>query len=253
MNALLSVTLCYHGVSNTWESPLAVRPDQFKKHICMLIAAGYHAGTIEEVLRARRRVFHVTFDDGFKSILEVCPFLRSLTIPFTIFICSAYRGTVIVPELSDDLAAQRDEFAALTWDELRELAREGVEIGSHGLSHRRFTELTDEALRSELAASKLEIEHEIGRACRYVSYPYGSYNARVVGAAANAGFEAGWTMSAGPLQRTLLSAPRIGVYRRDSARRLRAKTLLGVRLTRQVVFVGRQQWQQKSARLTEEL
>ena len=206
----------------------------------MLVAAGYRPGTMEDALRGKRRVLHVTFDDGFKSILQVYPLLRSMGIPLTVFVCSRYDGNVTIPELAADAAARPDQFAALAWDDLRELAREGVEVGSHGLNHRRFTGLSDRELREELTESKHEIEHEIGQACRYVAYPYGDYDHRTMRAAKNAGFVAGCTMSSGPLQRTLLSVPRIGVYPRDTTYRVRAKTLLPIRLTRQAIPARRQ-------------
>ncbi len=64
--------------------------------------------------------------------------------------------------------------AMLTWDELREMARDPlVTIGAHGVTHRRLSRLDDESARRELADGRARIEAELGRPVRHLAYPYG--------------------------------------------------------------------------------
>jgi len=77
----------------------------------------------------------------------------------------------------------------LDWNELSELGKRGFEIGSHGVSHKKFTELEISALREELAGSKKIIEEKTGRKVSALSYPHGRYNAAVKKEAEVAGYE----------------------------------------------------------------
>lgn len=64
-------------------------------------------------------------------------------------------------------------FAPVSWDQLREMHREGLDIGSHSISHPIFSTLTDEELHSELTHSQERILNEIGNAPRGICYPNG--------------------------------------------------------------------------------
>ncbi|MGE0449270.1 MAG: polysaccharide deacetylase family protein [Vicinamibacterales bacterium] len=61
----------------------------------------------------------------------------------------------------------------LAWDDVRQLADAGIEIGSHGCSHTVLTALTDDEARDEIVRSKLAIERELDRPCELFSYPNG--------------------------------------------------------------------------------
>jgi len=63
--------------------------------------------------------------------------------------------------------------ALLTWDQVREMAAEGIEIGSHTMTHAMLSRLTPLELREELRGSKAMIEQEIQRPCETIAYPVG--------------------------------------------------------------------------------
>jgi peptidoglycan/xylan/chitin deacetylase (PgdA/CDA1 family) len=82
----------------------------------------------------------------------------------------------------------------MTWDEVREMSRDGFEIGSHGASHINIAKTTDEELNEEVVESKRLIEKEIGRPVTVLAYPFGqrdSFDDRVVGALRRAGYAFG--------------------------------------------------------------
>lgn len=64
-------------------------------------------------------------------------------------------------------------FAPVSWDQLREMHKEGLDIGSHSVSHPIFSSLTNEELHSELALSRKRIFEEIGEAPKGICYPNG--------------------------------------------------------------------------------
>lgn len=66
--------------------------------------------------------------------------------------------------------------AALTWEELRQLAQEPlVTIGAHTMNHLALSSLNDDELRTEVLESKAEIERHIGRGVHHFAYPYGGF------------------------------------------------------------------------------
>lgn len=81
------------------------------------------------------------------------------------------------------------EFGALTWAQARELDAEGIEIGSHTVTHPILPNVLDaEALQFELAASKARLEEMLGRQVPLFCYPNGRADARVQRATASAGY-----------------------------------------------------------------
>ncbi len=81
----------------------------------------------------------------------------------------------IVNKLAVDLpASPPEEFAPLTWDEVRSLAREGVEFGPHTRSHPILSQVTEpELLKDEILGSKSRIEEELKAPAIHFCYPNG--------------------------------------------------------------------------------
>jgi peptidoglycan/xylan/chitin deacetylase (PgdA/CDA1 family) len=87
--------------------------------------------------------------------------------------------------------------AFLSWDEVRELTRFGVSIGSHTVTHPILSDLAAPDLARELADSKTRIECELQRECVAVAYPNGGpadVSPAVFAAGAVAGYRAGFTL-----------------------------------------------------------
>jgi peptidoglycan/xylan/chitin deacetylase (PgdA/CDA1 family) len=166
---------------------------------------------------SRFRRVRVTFDDAFRSAGSVIPSLRALGVPVQMFVCSGFArvgAPLTIPELAGD---DPEELATMTWDQLRGLADDGVEMGSHGISHAHLPALADEELRRELAESKESIESELGRPCTELAYPYGEHDQRVRGLARQAGYERAYALRA--RGDDPYAAPRLDLYRRHTPAR----------------------------------
>jgi peptidoglycan/xylan/chitin deacetylase (PgdA/CDA1 family) len=72
--------------------------------------------------------------------------------------------------------------------ELRDMARHGITLGSHGTSHDSFLHLSAEALDRELAESKRLLEQWGDRPVRWVAYPHGDFSDAVADAVRRAGY-----------------------------------------------------------------
>jgi glycosyltransferase involved in cell wall biosynthesis/peptidoglycan/xylan/chitin deacetylase (PgdA/CDA1 family) len=222
-----SLVLCYHAVSATWSHVLAVDPKVFERQIRVLLARGYQPAPMAEIVKGDRKLLHVTFDDGYRSALNGLLILKRLRVPATMFVCPAYAddgGVVDARYLGGEAEAYANELRSLTWDALRHIDASEVEIGSHSLTHAHLTELSDGELHRELSESRTRIEDELGRRCRYLSYPHGEEDARVRAAARRAGYAAAFTTAVRDHTVNPFVVPRVAIYRHDGRIRFAVKT-----------------------------
>jgi peptidoglycan/xylan/chitin deacetylase (PgdA/CDA1 family) len=224
------LVLCYHAVSERWRSALTISPGALEDQLGRVLARGYEPVTFTRAVLdpPAARTVAVTFDDAFRSVRDVAlPVLRRLGVPATVFAPTALVGRP-EPMAWAGLEAwargpHADELRGLGWDDLAELAATGWEIGSHTRTHPRLPSLDDEALAGELHGSRTDCETALGRPCQALAYPYGAVDARVVRAAAAAGYQAAASPLGLPLGHPRLAFGRIGLYERDDQARLRAK------------------------------
>lgn len=80
----------------------------------------------------------------------------------------------------------------MTWDEIRQLKSEGIQIGSHSVSHPPLATIEDEEeLKTELLSSALRIKEMINEFPSTISYPVGSYDSRVKRISREVGYQLG--------------------------------------------------------------
>ncbi len=89
------------------------------------------------------------------------------------------------------------EFSALSWEQVREMDGNGVEIGSHTVSHPILTQISPERLHSELTDSRIRLEAELGRSVDLFCYPNGNRNPQVEAAVRRAGYKCAVTATPG--------------------------------------------------------
>ncbi|HWE14267.1 MAG TPA: polysaccharide deacetylase family protein [Solirubrobacteraceae bacterium] len=235
--------LCYHAVSPTWKAALSVTPDALESQLSALLRAGWHGTTFREavVRPPSRRTFAITFDDAFLSVLEhAYPVLTRLGLAATMFAPTAFlsddRRRLLWPGLAEWAETpEAFELDSMSWENLRFLATHGWEIGSHTRTHPRLTQLDDEALRSELEASRQECIANLGTDCDTIAYPYGDVDSRVARATAASGYAAAAALSSSLAPKGLHRWPRIGIYHDDQMWRFRLKvdrTVRRIRATR---------------------
>ena len=119
----------------------------------------------------------------------------------------------------------------LTWPQVRDLAHNGIEIGSHTASHPIMTRISIEQVRTELSESKKWIEEEIGQAVEYFAYPNGQssdLNEQIITEVQNAGYKLAFTLINGTnpynqINRSPYTLKRIFLSYRDSFPRFAAR------------------------------
>jgi peptidoglycan/xylan/chitin deacetylase (PgdA/CDA1 family) len=101
----------------------------------------------------------------------------------------------VIRRLEHDWQMPRDAAPAhgrpMSWDNVREMDRAGMEFGSHGKHHKMLSKLSPEELRIELHDSKATLERELGHAVSWLAYPVGgdrAFNEQVIQASRDAGY-----------------------------------------------------------------
>lgn len=223
------LVLCYHAISPAWPAELSVTPANFERQVHTLLERGYVGTTFSEAVAgaAAPKTVALTFDDGYRSVLDrALPILRRLGLPATLFVSTNFVDTaqpLVWPGIDRWLdSPHHAELFGLSWEELRYLADEGWEIGSHTCSHPRLPQLDDAALAAELEGSRAICERRLGQPCRSIAYPYGNVDARVMAATRTAGYSAAAALPhAGWHHHDPLRWPRVGVYHDHGERRFK--------------------------------
>lgn len=146
-------------------------PAAFRAQVEHVLAAGLHPVRLDAALDllaapVERRCVCVTFDDGYRDNLEqAVPVLRELGVPATIFVPTA---------VIDGTAGYDDPPAAMSWDEIVGMVREGlVYVQSHTLTHPRLPHVDETRARAEIADSKAALEARVGYEVTSFCYPAG--------------------------------------------------------------------------------
>jgi peptidoglycan/xylan/chitin deacetylase (PgdA/CDA1 family) len=90
-----------------------------------------------------------------------------------------------------------EEYAAISPRHALELDRNGVEIGSHTLTHPILTKISDERLHREIRDSRARLESLLKHPVNHFCYPNGDYDHRVLRETMNSGYQSAVTTMSG--------------------------------------------------------
>ena len=153
----------------------ATTRDQFAAHLPGLIEAGFQIGTFADSLQSGEgksplpdNLCVLTFADGHTSSLELAELMSIANVRGTFFLTINY-------------CRDREDF--LKPPAMRELAAAGFDFGTHGVTHRALSGMSDVEMRAELCDSKRWLEDALGRPVRTMSLPAGQGSESVRAAA----------------------------------------------------------------------
>ncbi|GAA3774311.1 polysaccharide deacetylase family protein [Streptomyces chiangmaiensis] len=174
--------LMYHSVAtapNEATHALSVAPEAFAEQMAQLADLGCTPVTTTELARSWReggplpeRPVLITFDDGYEGVhRHALPVLAEHGFVSTLFVSTGWiRG-------AHDTGGGLDTM--LDWDQVRDLAGGGVEIGGHSHTHPQLDQVDDDALWFELLRCKEIVTDELGSVPVSFAYPYGYSSRRV--------------------------------------------------------------------------
>ncbi|MFB7371039.1 polysaccharide deacetylase family protein [Streptomyces sp. NPDC056222] len=158
---------------------LSVSPEAFAEQMAVVADQGLTPLTTTDLATAWRtggalpaRPVLITFDDGYEGVhRHALPALAKHGFASTLFVSTGW------------LRGAYDEGGALDtmldWDQVRELAAAGTEIGGHTHTHPQLDQVDDRRLWYETLRCKEIVREELGKAPVSFAYPYGYSNRRV--------------------------------------------------------------------------
>jgi hypothetical protein len=131
-----------------------------------VVTAEHGVLTRQVIVSGYSGVMSLTFDDGHKTVLtDAMPLLASYGVTATAYIVPSW--TQIDP----------DEY--MTWDNIETLQEAGWDIGSHGMTHHKLTEVDPADLDWEIRQSQAVLRSR-GFPARSFSFPHEAYNQTVM-------------------------------------------------------------------------
>jgi peptidoglycan/xylan/chitin deacetylase (PgdA/CDA1 family) len=188
--------LMYHAVADAPAREtygLSVSPPAFREQMALLAGNGFTPLTTAALATAwresrplPRRPVLITFDDGYEGVhRHAFPALREHGFAATLFASTGWlRGAHEIRGAALD--------RMLDWEQVRELAASGVEIGGHSHTHPQMDQLTDDRLWFEVRRCREILCGELAEVGAgppvSFAYPYGYSSRRVRRTVRAAGF-----------------------------------------------------------------
>ena len=173
-----AVVLTYHRVANERWPSTNVTLQQFTSHLRFLEQEKFNVWPLKKIiahLDAQKpipnKTVAITFDDAYLSVYEnAYPELRSRGYPFTVFVATD--------------ALDNNYTSNMSWAQLRDMVKNGVDIGNHSATHeflimKKLGENSaewEQRVRADIEKAQSRIDNELGIRPVLFAYPYGEYS-----------------------------------------------------------------------------
>jgi peptidoglycan/xylan/chitin deacetylase (PgdA/CDA1 family) len=146
---------------------LSVAPELFEAQMAWLHEQGYRTMRMDTVARCiantacPAQAVALTFDDGYEDAFTTAlPILQRYGFKATFYIISGMVG----------------QPGYMSWEQLRTLLNDGMEIGAHTIDHYDLTTLDPAESERQIVQSKTDLEQQLGINVVSFCYPTGLYN-----------------------------------------------------------------------------
>ena len=187
--------LCYHHLDlhTKIPTPYTTTSEKFAQQLDLIAKSGYSFVSLQQIedyytlhKALPAKSVAITFDDGnHDTYTRALPILKKRAIPFALFI---YTSSI----------AAGHKLGFCNWDDVKDLDKQGVTIGSHSFFHPIMTlppkTITTQAaynawLHSQIEGAKETIETHLGHPIRYFAVPFGAFDTYVYNKLKAGGFK----------------------------------------------------------------
>ena len=160
---------------------LSVSPEDFRTQMDWLYVNGYHAVNFNQVRAyfegARAlpsRPIVITFDDGYEDVYTTAfPILQTHGFTAVSYIVTGFVGRP----------------AYVSREQVLEMDRAGIEIGSHTVDHANLARMSFGSTTYQVLQSKRLLEEMLGHQVVDFAYPSGQFNGQTMAAVRQAGYD----------------------------------------------------------------
>ncbi len=166
---------------------------QLDAHIAYLSAGAFTVWPLMRIIQAIRngeplpdKTVAITIDDAFASLAaHALPRFKAAGLPVTLFVSTDQVGSSAV--------------GYMTWDDVRQAVRDGVDIGAHTVNHVHLVDVPIEVARHEIVDANRRFQAELGFVPQLFAYPYGEASLAVRAIVMEAGYVAAFGQHSGVL------------------------------------------------------
>ena len=185
--------IMYHHVRYTQKAENnSVSPEIFEWQMRYLSKNNFRVLSLDELVqgvKAKKKFSHrsvvITFDDGYDdNYTYAYPILKKYRFPAIIFLPSELINTP----------------GFLTWDQLKEMNQNGIDVGAHTMHHAYLPDLKPDDQLHEIKGSKETIEKKMGLTVKYFAYPSGGFSEPIKDMLKKSGYEGACTTNRGPIR-----------------------------------------------------
>ncbi len=165
--------LMYHsiGIIPNWEESLCTSEATFATHLQYLTDNGYKVVTVQQAFdllsagKSVEKIVAITFDDGYENNLtSALPLLKKHGFAGTFYIVGEKIGKP----------------GYLSYEQLRTLSDNGMELGAHSMSHDPLTIIKPEYLVWQIKEPIALFKKNLDMNITGFSYPNGAYNQEIL-------------------------------------------------------------------------
>lgn len=227
------VVLMYHRVNDFRSNELSVRIDEFRKQVRWLHDMGFRNMRISELesllernepLPDNRHVVF-SFDDGYEdNFTTVVPILKEFGYTGMFYLATDFVGSEKMYPRDRKESGRVEHNRILNWDQVSQMLKDGMEIGSHTMTHAILTEIPDETIWQEINGSKKTLEAKLDVDITSFSYPGGFLNDSLENMVRKAGYRSACAVDMGIwCGGNIMRIPRVGIPASDNMFIFKAK------------------------------
>ena len=187
--------LSYHDFSENKFSKMIVTSAAFEAQMKLLKDKGYHVISMEKFFdfldfktQIPEKSVVITIDDGWLSAYDIAfPIIKKYGYPVTLFVYT-------------DLIGRTKK--TLTWNLVKEMADNGIDMQCHTKTHRDLTQLLKnesfneyiEAIDQEIVEATRVLKEKLNIDTKFIAYPYGKTNHLVIALLQKHGYRGGFSV-----------------------------------------------------------
>jgi peptidoglycan/xylan/chitin deacetylase (PgdA/CDA1 family) len=226
--------LMYHSLAQPGYKPSAgfarfvLETHLFEEQLAWLKTEGYTSATVSAFIQretaleksvpektAPEKTVILTFDDALADFELAVPLLKKYGFTATLFVPTAFVG-----KTSSWLRGVDGEHPMLSWQALRDLAKEGIDIAAHGHGHLQLDNVLLDTAKKDIERGKGLLEDQLGQRVTSFAYPYGYYTSKIKHLVAQAGFAGACAVDKRLAAPDAFALPRLTVAGGTTAKRL---------------------------------
>jgi len=169
---------------------------RFTKQIEYLVQHHYNVWPLSKIVKYLQekkqlpeKTVAITIDDAYKSVYtQAYPLLKKYHLPFIVFVNS--------------LPVIHHSKHFMSWDEMREMGRNGAEFANHTYSHQFLVRIDKERVKKEIVRCQKTLEKQlpnsIVKSPKMLAYPFGEYDVALMAMLKQMGY-IGIAQNSGPV------------------------------------------------------